>query len=72
MEKNKQEKHYLQQQFVHNYRILVISTGYQEEKLDNCFWEKEKKVRKNLGLFGPNTNLALEEGVSRTSQNYEK
>ena len=23
----------------HNYRILVISTGYQDENLDNCFWE---------------------------------
>lgn len=50
----------------HNYRILVISTGYQDDKLDNCFWEQEKKGKKNLGLFGPNANIALEEGISRT------
>lgn len=48
----------------HNYKILVISTGYQDDNLDNCFWEPKKKVKKNLGLFGPNTNLALEEGIS--------
>lgn len=47
----------------HNYRILVISTGYQDENLDNCFW-KPKKVKKNLGLFGPNTNMAMEEGIA--------
>lgn len=47
----------------HNYRILVISTGYKSEVLNHCFWE-EKKVKKNLGLFGPNTNLAMEEGIS--------
>lgn len=47
----------------HNYRILVISTGYQDENLDNCFWES-KKVKRNLGLFGPNTNVAMQEGIS--------
>lgn len=47
----------------HNYRILVISTGYQDENLDHCFWE-QKKVKKNLGLFGPNTNVAMEEGIT--------
>lgn len=47
----------------HNYRILVISTGYRDENLDNCFWEA-KKVKRNLGLFGPNTNVAMQEGIS--------
>ena len=47
----------------HNYRILVVSTGYQDENLDNCFW-KQKKVKKNLGLFGPNTNMAMEKGIA--------
>ena len=46
----------------HNYRILVISTGYKDETLKRCFW-KEKKTRKNLGLFGPNTNASLENGI---------
>lgn len=48
----------------HNYKILVIATGHKDENLDNCFWEQRKKMKKNLGLFGPNTNLALEEGIS--------
>lgn len=48
----------------HNYRILVISTGYQDQNLDNCFWEAKKAKRKNLGLFGPNTNVAMQEGIS--------
>ena len=47
----------------HNYRILVISTGHEEENLDNCFWE-HKKTKKNLGLFGPNNSIAMDEGVS--------
>ena len=47
----------------HNYRILVISTGYDDENLDNCFWSQNKS-KKNLGLFGPNTNTAMEEGVA--------
>lgn len=48
----------------HNYRILVVSTGYQDENLDNCFWEQKKKAKKNLGLFGPNTNVAMQEGIA--------
>ena len=51
----------------HNYKILVISTGYKDKTLKNCFWE-EKKIRRNLGLFGPNTNIALEEGITGLSK----
>lgn len=47
----------------HNYKILIISTGYKDETLNNCFW-KEKNTRKNLGLFGPNTTISLESGIS--------
>lgn len=31
----------------HNYRILVISTGYKDDTLNRCFWE-EKKAKRNL------------------------
>lgn len=48
----------------HNYRILLISTGYQDEKIDKCFWEQGKKTKKNLGLFGPNANVAMQEGIA--------
>ena len=47
----------------HNYRMLIISTGYNDENLDNCFWTPNK-TKKNLGLFGPNTNMAMEEGIA--------
>lgn len=47
----------------HNYRVLIVSTGYKDENLDNCFW-KEKKTKKNRGLFGPNTNVLVNEGFS--------
>ena len=48
----------------HNYRILVVSTGYNDETLNNCFWEKESKIKKNLGLFGPNARTAMESGFA--------
>ncbi len=47
----------------HNRRILVISTGFEDETLNRCFWE-EKRSKRNLGLFGPNTNAEMQEGVS--------
>ena len=46
----------------HNYRILIISTGYRDDTLNQCFW-KEKKAKRNFGLFGPNTNEILGEGI---------
>ena len=45
----------------HNYRILIISTTNKEDNLKSCFWE-EKKKRRNLGIFGPNTNLEVQNG----------
>lgn len=47
----------------HNYRILIVSTAYKDENLGNCFWQP-KKIKKNLGLFGPNTSIDLEDGIS--------
>lgn len=46
----------------HNYRILVVSTTNKEDVLKSCFWE-EKKKKKNLGIFGPNASLEIENGV---------
>lgn len=51
----------------HNYKILVISTGFNDKALDNCFW-KEKKAKKNFGIFGPNTNVAMENGIEGLSK----
>lgn len=46
----------------HNYKILVISTKYKDETLNTCFWQP-KKIKRNLGLFGPNTSIAMEDGI---------
>ncbi|MBR3163644.1 MAG: hypothetical protein IKF17_06075 [Clostridia bacterium] len=46
----------------HNYRILVISTSVNDDTIKNAFW-KENNTRKNLGLFGPNTNVAMQNGI---------
>lgn len=51
----------------HNYKILVISTGINDKSLDNCFW-KEKNTKKNFGLFGPNTNVAMDNGIEGLSK----
>lgn len=51
----------------HNYRILIISTGINNKTLDNCFFPKPK-VKKNMGIFGPNTNLAMEDGIEGLSK----
>lgn len=46
----------------HNYRVLVISTTDREDNFRRCYWE-EKKKKKNLGIFGPNASLEIENGV---------
>ena len=51
----------------HNYKILVISTGYKDLALERCFWEPKTK-KKNLGLFGPNTNTAIEDGLESAAR----
>lgn len=51
----------------HNYKILLIPTGYNDKTINNCFWE-ERKIKKNLGLFGPNTNIAMGNGIEGLTQ----
>ena len=46
----------------HNYRILVVSTTTAEDSFKRCFWE-EKKTKKDLGIFGPNARIEVENGV---------
>lgn len=51
----------------HNFKILLISTGHKDEVLNNCFW-KPKREKKNMGIFGPNANVAMEDGVEGLSK----
>ena len=45
-----------------NYRILLISTSFQDPTIKNCFWGEES--RKNLKIFGGNANnIAVENGI---------
>lgn len=46
----------------HNYKILVVSTSINDDTIKNAYW-KEDKTRKNLGLFGPNTNVGMQSGI---------
>ena len=46
----------------HNYKILVVSTSVNDDTIKNAYW-KEDKTRKNLGLFGPNTNVGMQSGI---------
>ena len=46
----------------HNYRILVVSTTDMEDSFKRCFWE-QKKQKKNLGIFGPNARVEVENGI---------
>ena len=45
-----------------NYKILLISTSFQDSTIKNCFWGEEN--RKNFKLFGGNVNnIAVENGI---------
>lgn len=48
----------------HNYRILVVSTSLNDSTMLNAFWgETKKKSKTNLGLFGPNANAVMQNGI---------
>lgn len=36
----------------HNYKILLLSTNYNDDTLEGCFWEKQKP-KKSLAQFAP-------------------
>ena len=45
-----------------NYKILLISTSFQDPTIKNCFWGNE--VQRNLKLFGGKiANIAVENGI---------
>lgn len=52
----------------HNYKLLLVGTGYKDYTIDRCFWAEDKPKKKNFGLFGPNTNTGLEDGMSGLSK----
>ena len=50
-----------------NYKILLISTSFQDPTIKNCFWGNE--VSRNLKLFGGKlNNIAVENGIEGLSK----
>ena len=50
-----------------NYKILLISTSFQDPTIKNCFWGEEKQ--RNLKLFGGKAhNIAVENGIEGLSK----
>lgn len=52
----------------HNYRILVVSTTNATDGFKRCFWTDQKKKKRNLGIFGPNASIEVENGISGLSR----
>ena len=46
----------------HNYKILIISTSFNELTLENCFWEYAK-IRQTSVVKDNNPSIGLESGV---------
>lgn len=46
----------------HNYKILIVSTSFNDLTLENCFWEYSK-IRKTSVVTGNNQSVGLESGV---------
>ena len=50
-----------------NYKILLISTSFQDPTIKNCFWGNE--VKRNLKIFGGKmNNIAVENGIEGLSK----
>ncbi len=47
----------------HNYKILILSTSYADKTLNNCYWTKDEEKKKSFGIFGPNTNTYMGNGM---------
>ena len=45
----------------HNYKMLVISTDFNDLSLENCFWEYDK-IRTN-GAIKSDQNIGIESGI---------
>lgn len=46
----------------HNYKVLVVSTGFKDTTLEQCFWNIDKK-KPVVSIFGKTVNVGIENGV---------
>ncbi|MBQ9297815.1 MAG: hypothetical protein IJ223_02065 [Clostridia bacterium] len=47
----------------HNYRILLLSTNYNDDTLEGCFWEKAKPKKVLTGLEMPGAIVEFDNGI---------
>lgn len=47
----------------HNYKILVVSTSFREQTLENCFWDLHKNKPTPMGGIIPQKSIGIESGV---------
>lgn len=47
----------------HNYKILVVSTNFQDQTLETCFWEVEKKNKPQMIDIDNRTPVGIESGI---------
>lgn len=47
----------------HNYKILLMSTNYNDDTLESCYWEKEKKEKKIITDIMPSQGHVLDSGI---------
>lgn len=47
----------------HNYKILLLSTNYNDDTLENCFWEKPKPKKSMIDLAPPGAVVEFDNGI---------
>lgn len=47
----------------HNYKVLIVSTSFNEWTLENCFWEYAKIRPTSVVKGGGNSNIGLDSGI---------
>lgn len=47
----------------HNYKILIVSTSFKEETLEDCFWDSHKQKNTAISGIVPQTTVGIESGV---------
>lgn len=46
----------------HNYKTLVISTGFREKTIESCFWKMNNATDKRRTITQPNTRIVMNNG----------
>lgn len=47
----------------HNYKILLLSTNYNDDTLECCFWEKQKPKKTLMNLAPPGAVVGFDNGI---------